>query len=64
MNRPGARPDLAERFRAVVARGIIKADQAHAEHLASLRGPSPDAERRRNWARQASARRWARRRQP
>jgi hypothetical protein len=36
MNRPGARPDLAERFRAVVARGIARAEREIAAHHARI----------------------------
>jgi hypothetical protein len=31
------RPDVYARFRRVVERAIVKADKAHAEHLARLR---------------------------
>jgi len=43
------RPDVHERFVAILQRGIAKADQAHAEHLARLR---PTREDRRGRGRQ------------
>ena len=43
------RPDVHDRFRQVVARGVERADREYAEHLASLRPVrrNGEAERRR-----------------
>jgi hypothetical protein len=41
------RPDVHERFTRVVERAIVKADRAHAEHLAALRDPGRPAPLRR-----------------
>jgi hypothetical protein len=49
-----SRPAVHARFRAVVARAIVKADRAHAEHLARLR-PRRVREKRRRGAPEIAA---------
>jgi hypothetical protein len=56
------RPDVHERFVAIVARGTERAAREYAEHLASLReSPDPSAPRRRAKARRGGVMRGRRR---